>query len=586
MWRSIGFVLSVNAPTAILWIVLVLGSSAVSLLGVINTAPLLDELVRAIASKSFTVTALATSSSVQRAAALICSGSAIRYLRAACETRLGVETADALSLAVYSQAASSSLERCEQADFHDRFARARGETSARPLAVVESFGHMLQGVVLLTGLAFVLAEVSPVLIGAIGLAVLPPVIASIRSGTRQHMLWLQDTSLRRRSARLGDLLVSREAAAEIRTRGIGQTLVNEGAAIREAISQRRLMHFRIGQIEAGAAEIVSALVVLATAAWLLRVGSLAAVSVGGAAMVFQAFFRASGTLSGILLSLSSVRVNALYLSELFGFLDQEGSSSSPEAKATFHAHGDFSSALDVAAVTFRHPGADRDTLRDVSFVCQPGSFTVVVGRNGAGKSTLLRVVAGVYRPTAGAVRMFGRDVVGCPDRERIFLIGFQHQEPVRYPGTFLDNVTIAPTGVRPSDLQIKTAIAISGSKKLVDDLPSGLSTPIGKDFANATELSSGQWQRLSLARAVCFEPQMLLLDEPTSSLDGEAERNLVKQLAVRPRGQTLLVASHSRTIVEASDQVVVLDNGRVVAVGAPRILAESCDAYRSLFGRD
>ncbi|MPY48478.1 thiol reductant ABC exporter subunit CydD [Streptomyces sp. K1PN6] len=217
-------------------------------------------------------------------------------------------------------------------------------------------------------------------------------------------------------------------------------------------------------------------------------------------------------------------------------------------------------------VTVRYPGRSYDAVADVAFEVAPGETVALVGPSGVGKSTLLNVLLGFVEPTAGRVRIGGADLAGLDLEEWRSRVAWVPQRPHLYAGTVAENVRLA----RPDadDEDVRRALTDAGALDFVDALPAGLDTVLGEDGAG---LSAGQRQRLALARAFLADRPVLLLDEPTASLDGETEAEVVDAVRRLAVGRTVLLVVHRPALLEVADRVVRLEPETTATVSsAPR----------------
>jgi ABC-type multidrug transport system fused ATPase/permease subunit len=232
--------------------------------------------------------------------------------------------------------------------------------------------------------------------------------------------------------------------------------------------------------------------------------------------------------------------------------------------------------LELADVSFAYDGG-APVLDQVSFEVEHGSRTAIVGPSGAGKSTTLALVERFYEPLSGAVRFDGVDVSTVPRDEVRRRIAYVEQEAPVLAGSIADNLRLSAPDA--SDEQLMTALEQVGLADLVERTDRGLGTPVGDD---GVLLSGGQRQRLAWARALLAEPDLLLLDEPTSSVDSRTEQVLQDALRTAARERTVLVVAHRLATVADSDRIVVLDGGRITAIGTHQELLASSALYREL----
>ncbi|MEU2347689.1 ABC transporter ATP-binding protein [Modestobacter sp. NPDC049651] len=232
--------------------------------------------------------------------------------------------------------------------------------------------------------------------------------------------------------------------------------------------------------------------------------------------------------------------------------------------------------LELDAVDFGYPDGTQ-VLHEVSFAVPAGTRTALVGPSGAGKSTLLALVEGFYPLSGGVVRWAGTDVRELPRAALRARMGYVEQEAPVLAGSLRDNLLLASPDA-PED-RLWAVLAEVGLTGVVHRSPRGLDVPVGDD---GVLLSGGERQRLAIARSLLARPELLLLDEPTASLDARNEQLLRETLAAAAADRALLVVAHRLSTVLDSDQIVVLDAGRVVAVGTHAELVDTSPLYREL----
>ncbi len=230
--------------------------------------------------------------------------------------------------------------------------------------------------------------------------------------------------------------------------------------------------------------------------------------------------------------------------------------------ANFIARGSIQGSIEFRDVSFSYPGQPNPSLRNVSLKIRPGEKVAILGRIGSGKTTLEKLILGLYRPTGGSVLIDGIDQRQLDPAELRRHIGYVQQDVMLFYGTLRENITLgAPLA---DDADVLHAAGIAGILDLVNTHPQGFDMVVGE---RGESLSGGQRQGVAIARAVINDPPILLLDEPTASMDHSSEEEVKKRLREFMPGKTVILISHRTSLLDLVDRIIVMDAGRIVADG-------------------
>jgi ATP-binding cassette, subfamily C, bacterial LapB len=218
--------------------------------------------------------------------------------------------------------------------------------------------------------------------------------------------------------------------------------------------------------------------------------------------------------------------------------------------------------IEFKKVAFKYPQDEREVLRDVSFHIQPGERVAILGRNGSGKTTLEKLIAGLYEPGSGTVLLDGIDIRQLDPAELRRNMGYVAQDVNLFLGSLRDNIALGAN--HATDEMILEAVRLSGLTELVNQHPMGLAMPVGE---HGQLLSGGQRQSVSIARALLNDPPILLMDEPTGSMDHTSEEEFKRNLLQYAAHKTLLVITHRTSLFELVNRIIVIDGGKIVADG-------------------
>jgi len=293
----------------------------------------------------------------------------------------------------------------------------------------------------------------------------------------------------------------------------------------------------------------------------------------------------SGMINSFIYSLRSLFESLRYADTLFDFLSTEQIDGVALTPPTLITRRERLASIHLEGISFTYPQTQTTALTDVSCVFTPG-LTAIVGTNGAGKSTLVKLITGLIAPTAGA--LYARDGAGAEIPLDTCAKAVLFQDPGHFPFSIRHNVTMQFDGDDRNvdqDGRIAAAVRDAGLEGAVSMLPDGIDTVVGAGFGGVADLSGGQWQRLALARLLAHDASLLLLDEPSASLDPLGERQIFALLSTmaREHEKIILFTTHRYDTIRRADTIVVLVDGRIAESGTPDELERKAGAFWSLY---
>jgi ATP-binding cassette subfamily B protein len=402
-----------------------------------------------------------------------------------------------------------------------------------------------------------------------------------RVTSRLYEFFYKETPEEREREYMGDLLAQPRTTKEIRAYVLADYLLGRHHKLSEDLLKRREQMYRSATNISLATGLVTGTALALAYVFVAIKGIAGTIDPGGVVLVIGAFTSVSGTLGQISSTFVAVDQHTTFLDDYFSFLAIEPLVPVPANPRL--APNSLVNGIEFDDVTFTYPGGTEPAIAGLSLQIRNGELIALVGDNGAGKSTLIKLLLRFYDVDRGSVRVGGVDVRDMDPEELRSRIGVLFQDYASYELTVRDNVVMGRPDVDVEDERVMEALKDSRSEWLVKKMPKGLDSKVGRLFEGGHDLSGGEWQRLALARIMYRNADIWILDEPTSSLDPEAEAGIFAELKENLRGRIGIVISHRFSTVRIADRIAVIADGRVMELGTHDQLLAAEGRYAELF---
>lgn len=477
---------------------------------------------------------------------------------------------------VLTKAFKLSMERFDESSTYNDLQIATTRTTQNCMGLMDATTEMIFYTVQIISFILILATFNWKIIVLAIIGAVPSLYVALRA----NKYWFDTLNNRIGKLRhidyLKSLIVKNEYVKETKLYNMGNkirehikecfnTFISEDKRARKSIMMRRTFACFFDEI-----------LMLIIKAWILLESLRKKSAVGEVVLFFNANESLKGSLIVLLNELAKLHENVLYLQILkrVDDMEVEGDSHKEKVNLSFRV-------IEFKDVSFSYPGQNKKTLQNISFVFERGKTYSIVGFNGAGKTTLLKLLLGLYEPEKGEILIDGINLNQLNIVEYYSLIGAVFQDFIKYPFTIEENISTELSGLNVED--IFEAIKFAHLEDMVKKMPKGIKTVLMREWNNGMDISQGQWQKIAIARCYYRKPTIMILDEPFSSVDIESENSIVANIKQISDKQLNIFITHHFSSISMADEVIVMDDGRIIEQGTHNELIKKRGRYFQLY---
>ena len=481
---------------------------------------------------------------------------------------------------LHSKAIKLDLINFERPEYFDCLSRASREAPWRPNSILNNLVSMLRGLISLLLMAGLIFTLHWTLVVLLLVANIPGIWLRLYYADILYNFQRQQTPEARKSAYFNWLLTGDRPSREVRLFGLGNYFISlfKKSFLKQKeeeiniIKRRTLIELISNLFKASA--------LLITLLFIAHQTINGKLSLGQMAMFLLAFRQGMIYIKDLFGSLAGLYEDSLFIGDTFEFLNLK---ENVTAVKPVVIPSQLNKRIVIDNLSFTYPGNNFRTINNVSFEIKKGEIIALVGPNGAGKSTLVRLLCRLYDPDSGKVTYDGIDIRNMDPEEYRKRFSVVFQDFMLYNLSAGENIRMGNIDEKNPDGKIKATAVTTGVHELIDNLPNGYETVIGNLFDDSRELSWGEWQKISLARALFRDAPLLILDEPSSALDADTEYDIFSRFREIVKGRTSILISHRFTNVSLADRIIVLDKGKIAETGTHDELMKKGGIYFTMF---
>ena len=488
-----------------------------------------------------------------------------------------------VKLKIMKKTKTVDVQSFDKPDFYEKLENASREADSRPIQIVSATFGTVSTIISIVSFIVVLWGISPIAPFAITALALPGAIITFVYRKKVFSFVRMRSKDRRQLAYYSDVLTNKDIAKEVRIFGLSDFFTDKYKdTFKKYFSGLKRIHIGEGAWNTGfamASAVANCLLFLFVARGVYSGGF----EVGHYSLYTGALNSIASGIRALVAATATIYEGTLFIDNLISFIN-EPQTLVPSVDEPARPERHIAHKIEFCDVSFRYPGASHDTIKHFTATINPGDTVVLVGLNGAGKTTLIKLLTRLYDPTGGVIMLDGRDIREYDTAELYKIFGIIFQDFGKYAVSVAENIALSDTS-KPIDMDRVFLSAKEGSADaFIEDLPQKYGTALMRYFEeDGTELSIGQWQKLSVARAFYCDSDILILDEPTASLDAIAEQEIYSQFDNLRRDKTTIFVSHRLSSATVADKILVIEDGRLIEQGRHAELMKLGGKYAKLF---
>jgi len=488
-----------------------------------------------------------------------------------------------IKLKIINKAKTVDMRSFDIPEFYEKLENANREASMRPVNILMATFRVVSSLISVVSYVAVLAILSPVAPILIILSAVPGAIVNYIYRNRNFMYMRRHSKDRRAMNYYSDLMVNKDYVKEIKILGLADTFIKKYKAVFKSYFKglkRLVIRETLLRIIVSFVFSVASIALFIFVAYEVVFGDS---TIGDFSLYTGAITSVASYVTLLITSTATIYEGTLFIDNMIEYMKEKRTVVSTLPEPAKINRGE-PHKIEFKGVSFKYPGTEKYVISNFDLTLESGDSVVLVGLNGAGKTTLVKLLTRLYDVSEGEILLDGRNIKEYAPEEYYDIFGIIFQDFGKYAQTVTENITFGDVNTEHTAQDVVNAAKSGNAHDFITELPAGYDTPLTRIFEeNGVELSGGQWQKLSVSRAFFKNSDILILDEPTASLDALAEEEIFAQFSRLAEGKISIFVSHRLSSAVSAGKIVVIENGEAVEIGSHQELMEKGGKYYKLF---
>lgn len=488
-----------------------------------------------------------------------------------------------IKLKIMEKSKEIDLAGFDNPEFYEKLENASNEAGRRPINIMNASFSLISSMISLVSFIVILWSCSPFAPWVVIALAFPSAILTFIYRRKNFNYVRRRSKDRRQLTYYSDVLVNKDMVKEVRLFGLADTFIGRyNETFKKYFSGLRKLYVNEGVWNIAITACTS-VVHCALFLYIARGVWLGQNEIGDYSLYTGALNSIAGCVSSLISITATIYEGTLFIDNMIDYMNEKQTVVS-RLKSPLKPERHVGHEIVFDHVSFRYPGTEKYVIKDINVTIKAGESVVLVGLNGAGKTTLIKLLTRLYDPTDGRILLDGNDLRDYDVNELYSIFGIIFQDFGKYAVNVTENISFGELGKKATSENIRAAAEQAGADEFIDKLSDGYDTPLMRIFeTNGAELSVGQWQKLAVARAFYSDSDILILDEPTASLDAIAEQEIYGQFDKLRKDKTTIFVSHRLSSATVASKIIVLEYGQMIELGNHSELMARKGRYYELF---